>query len=334
MYRLFFILAFALMSSPALADMYQDQYKAVMARYFIANHYAVPIFTNGNIRKGDIIQYPDEGRVVPRQECLDLGASAFRDVDALDITLANQVSFGVGAGISVHGLAQIEAELELAISGIARIAIDPASREHTEHEPSTERVSNDEKCDLVRLVIDGRETAYLMVSDIIRGQVTARTQMAAAGGASLEAGLTQKRLQALLGDTPRIGVSVSGGVATIESRRSPSVRTVAVKSRFVSTYHLARLYHLYQAAGPSDLELKVEEMLTGVEPGVFERLAADLNDFLQKHELIERDKALFYNKMRYLETRDVLDEKTLSNIPQEHWRALGVIAAAHELSVW
>lgn len=330
----FVVLAFALMSSPALADMYQDQYKAVMARYFITNHYAVPIFTNGNIRKGDIIQYPDEGRVVPRQDCLDLGASAFRDVDALDITLANQLSFGVGAGISVHGLAQIEAELALAISGIARIAIDPASREHTEHEPSAERVSNDEKCDLARLVIDGRETAYLMVSDIIRGQVTARTQMMAAGGASLEAGLTQKRLQALLGDTPRIGVSVSGGVATIESRRSPSVRTVAVKSRFVSTYHLARLYHLYQAAGPSDLELKVEEMLTGVEPGVFERLAADLNDFLQKHQLIERDKAQFYNKMRYLETRDVLDEKTLSNIPQEHWRALGVIAAAHELSVW
>ena len=330
----FAVLAFALMSSPALADMYQDQYKAVMARYFITNHYAVPIFTNGNIRKGDIIQYPDEGRVVPRQDCLDLGASAFRDVDALDITLANEVSFGVGAGISVHGLAQIEADLDLAISGIARIAIDPTSREHTEHEPSAARVSNDEKCDLVRLVIDGRETAYLMVSDIIRGQVKARTQMMAAGGASLEAGLTQERLQALLGDTPRIGVSISGGVATIESRRSPSVRTVAVKSRFVSTYHLARLYQLYQAAGPSDLELKVEEMLTGVEPGLFERLAADLNDFLQKHQLIERDKAQFYNKMRYLETRDVLDEKTLSSIPPEHWRALGVIAAAHELSVW
>jgi hypothetical protein len=34
------------------------------------------------------------------------------------------------------------------------------------------------------------------------------------------------------------------------------------------------------------------------------------------------------------EELDVLDEETLQKIPREHWRALGIIAAAHEFAVW
>lgn len=131
-----------------------------------------------------------------------------------------------------------------------------------------------------------------------------------------------------------MSISADGKTAHIVLSRSPDVRSIAVKSRFVSTYQLARLYQLYKASGPRDLENRVQEILQTKVVNVIEKTIDNVRDQLEEYGLLEMDKSLFYNKMFYLETRDVLDEETLSRTSREHWRALGVIAAAHELAVW
>lgn len=316
------------------ADILDRQYRAVMSEFFIADHFSVPLFTNGNIEKGDLIQYPEEAVIKRRSECFDLGQIRPRNIPALSITLVNALSFGVAAGLPLNRIVELEGAIGGSIALINSITIDPASRDHTEHEPSETSVRDLPECEVVRLAVRGWESLYIVASDVIRGQVTASSIVSFVGGVAVDASIVEQRVRQLIGAVPHISVQVQGGAVAMRSLRTPDVQSIAVKSRFVSPLHLARLYELYRAAGPNDLEIRVRRLLRDQPPGAFEEGRAALLDWLEQVGLVEKNKHLFYNRVFFWESRQILDEATAAAIPREHWRALGIISAAHELAVW
>ncbi len=323
-------------STTSQAGMQERRYKAAMSEYFMVVHKAVPLFTNGNITKGDIVQYPEEAVIRPLKDriCFNIGKAKPRDMDSMTIHYTDKLTLSAAADIPAHKIAKIEAELGGTISQTNKVVINPASRLHTKREPNQNNVIKGPECEIARLVARGFESKYIIASEVLRGKITAEVKLTLNGSAEFDAKLTQKKLKKLLGSSPKLNISGSGKLESMVFSRSPSVRSIAIKSRFVSPWHLGRLNQLYEATGGKDLDIRVRKLMTGTDANFFEKYAADLRDFLERNGLIQKDPTSFYNRFFYGEGGKVLDNELLKVIPQEHWRALGIVVAAHELAVW
>jgi hypothetical protein len=45
----------------------QQQYRALMTKFFLSpNRYAIPLFSNGNVKSGDVLRMPQEATYLPR----------------------------------------------------------------------------------------------------------------------------------------------------------------------------------------------------------------------------------------------------------------------------
>lgn len=106
--------------------------------------------------------------------------------------------------------------------------------------------------------------------------------------------------------------------------RSPDELSLAVQSAFIKPRELARIYAQSQAKNQYQLELLVEEYITGSEPDTLFRTQKLL-------EVTLKELGLFFGSVRSLYSAAfggdgaVLLAQAAADIPSDHWRALAVL---------
>ena len=117
----------ALSSGPASADYRQLQ--AVLAKYFIANHQAIPLHNNGKVKSGDVLKLPEEATYLSRDKCFDLPSVRYTSLDADLLVTTSEVAAEVGGEIPTDKLAKIEATVHGEIRQTAGIRLNPFAQE-------------------------------------------------------------------------------------------------------------------------------------------------------------------------------------------------------------
>ena len=105
--RMAFVAASVLWIAPAAAN--QLQLQAVLAKYFLQIHHAIPLDNNPSVRSGDVLHMPDEGTFLAREKCFHLPPVRYRDLGIEFIQTSPVIAAEVGGTIPVDKIGQIEA---------------------------------------------------------------------------------------------------------------------------------------------------------------------------------------------------------------------------------
>lgn len=310
----------------------QQQYRALMTKFFLSpNRYAIPLFSNGNVKSGDVLRMPQEATYLPRTTCYDLKKVRYTSLNSEFVKTSFDIAAQVAGSIPLQKIAEIEAELGGKLATDTSIMLDPLSQdEPQEGIAALQSPKSDRNCDVIRNVLRGADTNHILVTRVFHGRQKAVASIAIAGNARLDASITERRIREILGSSPSVRLSVSGSTATVQIARSPDELSLAVQSALIKPRELARIYAQSQARSQYQLELLVEEYVTGSEPNALSRTRILVQTALKELGLYFGPVGNLYSAVFSGEGAVPLAQAA-SDISPNHWRALAVVAAAHEI---
>ena len=318
----------ALSSGPASADYRQLQ--AVLAKYFIANHQAIPLHNNGKVKSGDVLKLPEEATYLSRDKCFDLPSVRYTSLDADLLVTTSEVAAEVGGEIPTDKLAKIEATVHGEIRQTAGIRLNPFAQEEPPNGYADLQVPKRiPDCTIIIEIKSSKVQDKILVTRVFHGSVNAIATLDVSGGGKIEAAIEQKQINDILGGKPEVHLAVTGLSLVMQYAKSPEPQSLAVQSAFVNPKQLARIYLAYhtQQRGIA-LELLVYEYITGSEPGVLDRIRIAISSLLQEMEVRQSSPAALSSSVLSGEGSVPMAKVY---IPQEQWRAFATVAAAHEI---
>jgi hypothetical protein len=310
----------------------QQQYRALMTKFFLSpNRYAIPLFSNGNVKSGDVLRMPQEATYLPRKACYDLKNVKYTSLNSESLKASFDIAAQAGGSIPLQKIAAIEAELGGKLRTDSSIILDPLSQEEPrEGIAALQKPNADQKCDVIRSILRGSEADHILVTRVFHGKQSAIASIAVAGGAQLDARIKEKRIRDILGSAPDIHLAVSGSTATVQIAKSPDALSLAVQSALIKPRELARIYARTQSGSQYQLEWLVEEYIRGSEPNALWKTQTAL-------QIALKELGLFFGSVGKLYSAAFSGDgavplaQAASDIPPSHWRALAVVAAAHEI---
>lgn len=91
----------------------QQQYRALMTKFFLSpNRYAIPLFSNGNVKSGDVLKMPQEATYLSRNACYDLKDVKYTSLNSESLKTSFDIAGQIGGSIPLQKIAAVEAELE------------------------------------------------------------------------------------------------------------------------------------------------------------------------------------------------------------------------------
>jgi hypothetical protein len=131
MYKIFRTSAIAALScfaSNAVAADLQVQYQALMTRYFLGIHSAIPLFSNGSIRSADIIRPPDETVFLQGKSCFPNVIFDPKNIPTPSADSKVNLSLGLGGEIPPY-IAEIEARIGGTYKSWSSFDFDPFAQD-------------------------------------------------------------------------------------------------------------------------------------------------------------------------------------------------------------
>lgn len=308
------------------------QYRALMARYFLQNHQAIPLNNNGNVKSGDVLKLPEEATYVPRSVCYDLGRVNYNTVKSEFIKTSFDIASEIGGGIPTHKIAEIEAELGGKLQTDTSIQLDPLSEEGP---PKgyllLQTPKPDPHCDIVRNILRGSAKDFILVTRVFHGQQSAEAGFTVSGNAGVTASVKEPKIKAILGGAPNVHLKISGSNGTLRISRTPDDQSLAVQSAFLSPREFARVYLQSHSNSAYDLEVLVEEYVTGTEPDVLAKIQLRLQIALKEMGLLFSSAKAMYSAA-FSGDGAIPYERAIGDIPPNRWQAYAVVAAANEIA--
>jgi hypothetical protein len=322
-----FFAAALLWVAPTMAN--QPQLQAVLAKYFLQVHHAIPLDNNPSVRSGDVLHMPDEGTFVAREKCFHLSPVQYRDLGIEFIQTSPTVVAEVGGAIPVNKIGQIEASVGGKLVENASLLLDPFNADEPPGGYAVlQHPSNSDYCGIIANIWAGQAPDYVLVTRVLHGSLNAWAELWLSGNAKVSADL-EKEVQTILGSTPEVHVKGSGSYRRMQYSRSPQPRSLAIQSAVIRPDELARIYLRYRTPNGEQLALLVQEYLTGSDPGLLQRARVALIELLHELELWRGTVRALYASV--FSGEKAVDAQTV-RIPQEQWNAFATVAAAHRIA--
>jgi hypothetical protein len=281
------LLAFAgwsfLSIMPVTAD--ELQLQAILTKYFLRVHHAIPLFNNPTVRSGDVVHMPDEGTYLAREKCFQLPAVQYRDLGIEFIETVPDVAAEAGGTIPVDKIGRIEASAGGKLAQKNSILLDPFNGDGVPGGyAALQHPNNSSECGIVSKLWSGQSSDYVLVTNVLHRSLNNWAELRLSGNASASADL-EKEVQTIIGSDPQVHVKSSGSYFRLQYSRSPQPRSLAIQSALVSPDELARIYFRYRVPNGEQLALLVQEYLTDSEPGLLERIRLSVIELLHEMEL-------------------------------------------------
>jgi hypothetical protein len=323
--------AIPIMLQATAAEASQKQYRALMARFFLQNHQAIPLHNNGNVRSGDVLKLPEEATYVPRQTCYDFGPVAYTTLKSEFIKTSFEIAGEAGGSAAVQKIVEIEAELGGKLQTETSILLDPLSQEQPPKGiVSLQTPKPNKDCDIIRSILSGSGKDLVLVTRVFHGKEIAQASFAISGNANISAAIKEARIKAILGGSPDVHVKVSSSSADLQLSKSPDQLSLAIQSAVIKPQQLARIYLQSQSNNKYQLEVLVEEYVTGSGPDVLKEIEWRLKTALEELGLYFKSLTSLYSSV-FSGDGAIPLERASADIPPEYWRAFAVVAAAHEI---
>ena len=315
---------------PAGAEANQKQYRALLAKFFLLNHLAIPLHNNGNVKSGDVLKLPEEASYTSRDVCYDLGPVKYTTLNSEFIKSTFEVAGEVGGSVTLQKIAEIEAELGAKLGSESSILLDPFSQEG----PPKGMVSlmnpkQTKECAMIPDILNGSgRRDHILVTRVFHGKQSAQVSVGISANANVSAKIKEAKIKAILGGSPEVRVKPSGSTTILQIARTPDALSLAIQSAVIKPQELARIYLQTQSNSSYDLEVLVQEYVTGSEPAVLDKIFLRLQIALKELSIFFGSTARLYSAV-FSGEGAVPIEKV--QVPPEHWRTLAAVAAAHEI---
>jgi hypothetical protein len=319
---------FFLGNAPAKAN--QQQLQALIAKYFISNHQAIPLHNNGKVKSGDVLKMPEEATYLSRNSCYKLPPVAYTSLNIDFIRTTSELAGELGGQIPTQKIAEIEAELKGKLRETATILIDPLSQEEPPRGyADLKKTTGAQECSVIADIWAGSRSDMILVTRVYHGSLNAVSTIDAAVGTKISAEIKEKKINDILGGKPHVTLKADGSLVQLEYSKSPEPQSLAVGSALVNKDQLARIYLAYHTQQRGiRLEWLVYEYITGTEPGVLDSLRIAIDSLLAQMEVRQASPAKLY---QLVTSSDGAVPAATATIPQEQWSAFATVAAAHEI---
>jgi len=181
----------------------QQQLQALLAKYLIANHQAIPLHNNGSVKSDDVLKMPEEATYLSRNRCFSLPAVSYTSLTVDLIRTTSALAGELEGQIPTQKIADIEAELHGKLRETATISIDPLSQEEP---PSGYRVlsktNGAPECEVIANLWRGKEQDKILVTRVFHGTLNAVSTFDLGGDLTAEAAIEEKKINSILGGKP------------------------------------------------------------------------------------------------------------------------------------
>jgi hypothetical protein len=305
----------------------QQQLQALLAKYFIANHQAIPLHNNGKVKSGDVLKMPEEATYLSRDKCYKLPPVNYTSLNIDLIRTTSELAGEAGGQIPTQKIAEVEAELKGKLRETATILIDPLSQEEPpKGYADLQKTTGAPECTIIADIWAKYPKGLILVTRVFHGSLNAISTIDVTGSLKVDAKVEDQNLNKILGGKPQVTLKADGSVLQLEYSKSPEPQSLAVQSALVNIEQLAKIYAAYHTQQRGiQLEWLVYEYITGTEPGLLERIQIAINNLLQQMEVRQASAAALY------ESVVSPGDAAVETVPQEQWRAFATVAAGHEI---
>lgn len=330
--RIAFVLACAMIfflgNMPAGAN--PQQLQALVAKYFIANHQAIPLHNKGNVKSGDVLKMPEEATYLSRDVCYKLPPVRYTSLNSDFIRTTSELAGEVGGAIPTEKVAQIEAELSGKLRETATILVHPlAQEEPPKGYADLQKTTGASECGVIADIWAGKGQGKILVTRVFHGALSAVSTIDVAGGLKVSAAIEEKKINDILGGKPHLNLKVDGSIVQLAYSKSPEPQSLAVQSALVNIKLLTRIYLAYHTEQRGiQLEWLVYEYITGTEPGVLDSIRIAINTLLGQMEVRQESAAALYQSVS---GGDGAVPTATATTSKEQWDAFATVAAAHEI---
>jgi hypothetical protein len=314
-------------ATPTAAN--QQQLQALLAKHFLRNHQAIPLHNNGNVKSGEVLRLPSEGRFTSRDRCYTLPPVHYTSLGDERIETTLEIAADAAADIPVQKIVQIEAAVGGQMQRSVSILLKPLSQE----EPpggfiALRHPKPISDCDIIEKIWKGAVKDYILVTRVFHGKENASVKLTLAGNAKGSADI-EKTIRPFLGSTPKVNVQVSGSDVLFESYITSDEQSLAVQSAVINVIQLARIYLRFRTdSNGARLEALVQEYLTGTTPGLLTRIKIQIEDLLRIMEVRQASAGALYSLVF---SGEGAQEAQSVGVEPPQWSAIATIAAAHEI---
>jgi hypothetical protein len=315
-----------LCTGSARAD--QRQLQALLAKYFIANHQAIPLHNNGKAKSGDVLKLPEEATYLSRDRCFKLRPVTYDSLNTELIRTTSELAGEAGGQIPTEKIAKIEAELNGKFRETATIAIDPLSEDEPPGGYANWRRIGGPECAAIDDILSGKTRDKILITRVFHGSMNAVSTIDLTGALKFDAAVADKKLNSILGGKPRVTLKADGSVLQLEYSKSPEPQSLAVQSALVMLNQIAKIYLAYHTQERGiQLEWLVYEYITGAEPDSLTRIRIAIDSLLKEMGVRQASAEALYQSVLSSGDGVAPPEK----VSERSWRALATVAAAHEI---
>jgi hypothetical protein len=324
--------ALILMCTPCGASE-EYKYRAIMAKYFISQHSAMPLFNNGSAMSGSALTLPEEATRYSRDQCYSLDPPAYRNLGKEVVASKGAAALEAQGSGTAYRVVDVLGRVGVATASSNQIFVTLSQEEPQRGKTKGLALLADPKpaCSELIALFNGARSRTILVTRVFWGTVQATTSFKVSGAVGAEAkARLGKDLAKVLGATPQISADASGSNLVIQINSATQPRSLAVQSAVVNPQVLARVYAAATGrnATLAQLENQVAEYL-GTDRSAAQRIATNIRSLLIELHLIERDPQEFYDDLfsgikppgASMEDRD-----------PKVWSAVGTVASAVEIA--
>lgn len=278
----YIFVAVVLMSScmlPSVGRCEESQFRAAVTKYFLQNHRAIPIRSNGNVRSGDVIRLPEEATLVSRDVCYNMPSPVYRSLasGSYDISILGATEFALN--IPINKIIEFQANIGQNSKISSQVVLDPFSEEQPLGGFSIlDNPRRDSRCEVIKDIFNHTSDADVLVTRVFHGRQSARISLGFSNSSNISAAATLPKLKKWLGNVADVEAKVQNdSIIILSSSFSPAPQSLAIQSAFVDLNLLAAIHLRVSARSAYDLELMVNEYIRSEDPGALKKLAREID---------------------------------------------------------
>lgn len=329
------IVALSLACLPCHASEDGYKYRAIMAKYFISQHSAIPLFSNSAVKSGSVLLLRTEATRYSRQLCYSLDEPSYRELGKFSVASQGAASLDMSGSATAYKVLDVVGKAGATTTNSDRIDLSLS-----QEEPQRGGVkglsllfSPRPACAEVPALLAGSPSHTILVTRVFWGTAQARTSIGMAGTIDVDArARLGKDLAKILGATPQISADAAGHNVVIQINSTTQARSLAVQSAIVNPEVLARVYTAAngQNGTLAKFENQVAEYL-GADRSAAQTIATGIRSMLIELKIIKRDPQEFYDDL-FSGTKPPGAPVNCDNRDAKVWEAVGTVASAVEIA--